>query len=384
MNVKQVFQLVNDATNEVLGTEALLQEDLSNVVDVGTEIFNNNAFDNYVKTLINHIGRVIFVNRPYRGSAPSVLMDGWEYGSVMQKIQAELPEATETEDWLLTNGTSYDPNIFHKPKASSKFFNKRTTFEIDRSITEMQVKESFSSPEQLNAFISMLFNEVDKSLTVKTDALIMRTINNFIGATFYEDFPTGNYSANTTARCVNLLKLYNDKFSKTATPENVLYDPDFIRFASMEMSLYYDRLSKISKLFNIGGMPRFTTPDLLHFVMLNDFQKSANVYLQSDTFHNEYTKLPNAESVPYWQGSGLEYSFGDISEINVTTADGHNVHVSGILGVMFDRDALGVANVNKRVTTNYNPKGEFTNYFYKQDAMYFNDYNENFVVFYIA
>ena len=384
MNVKQVYELVNNATNEVLGTEALLQEDLSNVVDVGTEIFNNNAFDNYVKTLINHIGRVIFVNRPYRGSAPSVLMDGWEYGSVMQKIQAELPEATETEDWLLTNGTSYDPNIFHKPKASSKFFNKRTTFEIDRSITEMQVKESFSSPEQLNAFISMLFNEVDKSLTVKTDALVMRTINNFIGATFYEDFPTGNYSDNTTARCVNLLKLYNDKFSKTLTPETALYDVDFIRFSSMEMSLYYDRLGKISKLFNIGGMPRFTTPDLLHFVMLNDFQKSANVYLQSDTFHNEYTKLPNAESVPYWQGSGLEYSFGDISEINVTTADGHNVHVSGILGVMFDRDALGVANVNKRVTTNYNPKGEFTNYFYKQDAMYFNDYNENFVVFYIA
>ena len=361
MQVKQIYELVNKATQEILGSEAILEEDLSNVVDIGEQIFNANAFDNYVKSLVNHIGRVVFVNRPYSGGAPSVLMDGWEFGSIMQKIHSELPEAVENEDWELINGTAYDPNVFHKPDASSKFFNKRVTFEIDQSITEMQVRESFSSAEQLNAFVSMIFNEIDKSLTIKTDALIMRTINNFIGETLYADFNNGNYSSNSTARCVNLLKLYNDKFSQQLAPEAAIYNKDFIRFAAFTMSIYIDRLNKISRNFNMGGLPRFTSSDLLHFVTLNDFQKAADIYLQSDTYHDTFTRLPKSESVPYWQGSGLDYSFGDVSEINVKTASGHVVNATGILGCMFDRDALGVANVDKRVNTNYNPKAEFTN-----------------------
>lgn len=385
MDVKQIWKLTNDVTKEVLGSEEVLNEDLSNVVDIGTEIFNARAFDNYVRTLVDHIGRVIFVNRPYSGSAPSVLMDGWEYGSVMQKVtSSEIPEAVENETWELTNGTSYDPNIFVKPKVSTKFFNNRTTFEVDRSITEKQVKSAFSSPEQLNGFVSMIFDTLDKSLTVKTDGLIMRTINNMIGETLKTDFANGNYGSNSTARCVNLLKLYNDKFGKALTPENVLYDGDFLRFASMTMGIYKTRLGGLSKIFNIGGLPRFTPTDRLHFVTLADFSSAADSYLYSDTWHNEYVALPNHETVPFWQGSGLEYSFGDISEINIKTASGANVHASGILGVMFDRDALGVCNYERRVTTNYNPKAEFTNYFYKQDAMYFNDTNENFVVFYVA
>ena len=118
--------------------------------------------------------------------------------------------------------------------------------------------------------------------------------------------------------------------------------------------------------------------------MLADFKKAANVYLQSDVFHDNFTELPNAEVVPYWQGSGLDYGFESVSAINIKTASGEDVEVSGILGVMFDRDALGVTNLDRRVTTNYNPKAEFYSNWYKFDAGYFNDTNENFVVFFVA
>lgn len=384
MEMTQVRELVNLATQEVLGTDSILTEDLSNIVDIGNSVFNNEAFDNYVRSLINHIGRVIFVNRVYNGYAPSVVMESWVYGSILQKISAEMPEAVENESWELTDNTSYDPNIFRKPKVHTKFFNKRTTFEIEASITELQVRESFSSAEQLNAFVSMLFNEIDKSITVKTDALVMRTINHMTAETFYADFENGNYSENSTARCVNLLKLYNDEFETQLTPERAIKTPEFIRFATMTMSLYVDRLRVMSAQFNMGGMARFTPNDRLHFILLSNFSAAAKIYLQSDTFNKELITLPNHETVPYWQGSGLEYSFGDITEINVKTASGHDVHASGIIGVMFDRDALGVTRFERRVKTNYNPKAEFTNYFYKQDAGYFNDFNENFVVFYVA
>lgn len=384
MTVTQIYNLMNGVTQEILGESAVVNEDLSNVVDIGKAIFNASAVDNYVKTLVNHIGRVIFVNRPYSGSVPSVLMDGWEFGSVLEKISASLPEATENESWELTDGASYDPNIFYKPTVEAKFFNKRVTFEVPSSFTERQVKESFSNAAQLNGFLSMLYNAVDKSMTVKVDSLVMRTINNMIGETINADYGSAALSSKSGVKAVNLLYLYNERFDKELTASDALTDPDFIRFAAFEMGVYQTRLAKISTLFNVGGKDRFTPADLLHFVLLADFKKSADVYLQSDVFHDQFTALPNAESVPYWQGSGVDYGFDSITAINITTASGATVSASGILGVMFDRDALGVTNLDRRVTTNYNPKAEFFTNWYKFDAGYFNDTNENFVVFFVA
>lgn len=384
MEVKQIYDIVNGATQEILGESVLLKEDLSNIVDIGTEVFNASSVDNYVKSLVNHIGRVVFVNRKYSGRAPSVLMDSWEYGSVLQKITMELPEATENESWELVDQSSYDPNVFTKPKVSTKFFNKRTTFEIPMSITEMQVKESFSNPEQLNGFVSMIYNAIDKSMTVKTDALIMRTINNMIAETVYSEYGAANINSKSTVKAINLLYLYNQEYSKSLTAAKALKDPEFIRYAAYIIGMTASRLGTISTLFNIGGKDRFTPSDMLHIVMLADFKKSADVFLQSTTFNEEYTKLPNAEVVPYWQGSGTGYDFTDTGKVYVKTASGHDETVTGVLTVMFDRDALGVTNFNRRVTTNYNPKAEFYNNWYKADAGYFNDLNENFVVFFVA
>lgn len=391
MEVTQVYSLVNTVASEILGRENVVTEDLSNVVDIGTEIFNANAVDRYVRALVNHIGRVIFVNRPYRGSVPSVLMDGWEFGSVLEKIAVELPNATENESWELTDGASYDPNIFYQPKVYAKFYNKRVTFEIDMSFTEKQVKQSFSNATQLNAFLSMLYDAVDKALTVRIDGLVMRTINNMTAMTLRSEYDDDNaYASKSGVRAVNLLALYKARFADAAdlTPEQAMTTPEFVRFAVLTMKNYIDRLSKLSTLFNIGGKDRFTPKDLLHVVMLSDFRNAADTYLQSDTFHDQYTALPNAETVPYWQGSGTSYSFNEISDIhvNIAQADGstEEVAASGILCVMFDRDALGVTNQDRRVTTHYNPKAEFFTNFYKFDAGYFNDANENFVVFFVA
>lgn len=384
MEVNQIYQLMNAVTHEVLGETAIISEDLSNVVDIGTAIFNASALDNYVRSLVNHIGKVIFVNRPYTGNAPSVLMDGWEFGSVLEKINAALPEATENESWELTDGASYDPNVFYKPTVDAKFFNKRVTFEVPMSFTERQVKESFSSAEQLNGFLSMLYNAVDKSLAVKIDSLIMRTINNMIGETVYADYGAAAISSKSGVKAVNLLYLYNTQFGTSLTAADALTTPAFIRFAAYQMGLYASRLSKISTLFNVGGKDRFTSADYLHVIMLADFRQAADVYLQSDTFHEQFTALPKSEIVPYWQASGQAYAFASTGEVKVTTAGEHSIDVTGVIGVMFDRDALGVANLDRRVTTNYNPKAEFFTNWSKFDAGYFNDLNENFVVFFAA
>lgn len=394
MNVTQIYKLVNTVSDEVLGRTGIVNEDLTGLVDLGNEVFNQNAVDSYVKSLVNHIGKVIFVNRPYSGKVPSVLMDAWEFGSVLEKISADVPKAEENDTWDLTDGKDYKQDVFHKPTVSAKFFNSKVTFEVPVSITERQVKESFSSAEQLNGFLSMIYSAVEKSMTIKTDALVMRTINNMIAETLNADKTafgfvpstneTVNYANASTVRCVNLLKLYNDKMGVHLTADVAVTTPDFIRFAAYTMGLYADRLQTISTLFNVGGKERFTPKDVLHTVLLSDFAAAAKAYLYADTFHSENVLLPQAETVASWQATGENYAFADVSKIDVKSASGASVSISGVLGVMFDRDALGVTNLDKRVTTNYNAKAEFFNNYFKFDAGYFNDTNENFVVFFVA
>ena len=379
MKVTQLKDIVNSVTSEVLGKTDVVNEDLTNLVDVGNEIFDTDNVDNYVKKLIDRIGQVIFVNRLYAGGVPSVLMDSWEYGSVVEKISADMPEADENDSWNLQNGQTYSQDTFYQPKVSAKFFNSKVTFDVKLSFTTEQVKESFSNVNELNGFISMLETGVKNSMTVKLDGLIMRTINNMTGQILN--------SANGLQK-VNLLTEYNAVSGQTLTANKALMDKDFLKFASLTIKKYQARITKMSTLFNAGGKARFTTTDNLHTVLLSDFADSAEVYLMSDTYHNDTVSLPNHETVPYWQGSGKSYAFNDISKIDVKIDTGNKtpkaVTQTGILGVMFDTNALGVSNLNQRTTTSYNARAEFYTNYYKMDAGYFNDLNENFVVFYIA
>lgn len=381
MKITQVATLVNDATKAVLGETAVVQEDLSNVVSIGEEIANANLYDKYVGALLNRIAKSIFSIRAYTGRAPSVLMDSWEFGSIVQKVHLKLPEAEDNESWELIDGATYEENQFYKPEVSVKLWNHKTTFEIPISIAEEQLKQSFTSASEMARFVAMIYQGVENSMTLKFDALIKRTINNFIGATI-QDGTDG-----TTK--VKLLTEYNTINGTSLTAANAIYDKDFLRYVVFRMKQVASRLADYSTLFNLGATQKHTPRDALKIVMLDVLDAGVSAFLQSDTFHEELVKLPAADVVTCWQGTGSSYSLADTSKIDVVVKDSidgtaQNVSQSYVVAVMFDRDALGVTGYNRRTPSKYCAKAEFYNYWYKEDAGYFNDYNENFVVFLIA
>lgn len=375
MKVTQIKDLVNSSLKELNGSSVLLKEDLSNVVDVGTEIFDTDNVDNFVKKLIDRVGSTVFNTRVYQGSAPSVLMSSWEFGSVLEKVDSELPDVEENDSWSLENGKDYSPNIFYQPKVSAKFFNSKVTFDIPISFTRMQVKSAFNSASELNGFLSMLMNGVQNAMTVHIDGLIMKTINNMTATVL---------NGKKGLQVVNLLDGYNANSTVKLTAENALQNADFIKYANLIINTYRDRISKLSTLFNQGGKSKFTPLANQHLVVLSDLASASKVYLESETYHDDNVKISNYDTVPYWQGSGTTYSFDDVSSIDVAIKDGKStkeIKASGILGVLFDTNAVGVTCQNQRVTTNYNPRAEFYTNFTKFDAGYYNDLNENFIVF---
>lgn len=400
MTVEQIKTIVNTMTDEIIGESAIVEEDLSNIVDIGKSIFDATSVDNYVKKLLDVIGRMVFVNERYRGVTVDILFDSWEFGSVVEKISANLIDADDNESWSLTSGQTVNQDIFYQPSVNVSFFNHKVTFEIPCSFAESQVKESFNSVEQLNSFFSMLQTVIENSMTVKLDALVMRTINNMIGQTLLADaaaFDDGNngvdYGLASTLRCVNLLYLYNQQFGTSLAADDALTTPAFIRYATYVMSLYVDRLQKMSTAFNIHGLERFTEKENLRIVYLSELAAASKAYLESDTYHNSLVSLPDGyDTVPYWQGSGTGYDFDDISAIHIDVEDRDplnltgktEIDITGVLGVMFSKYACGVNQFNRRTTTHYNAKGEFYTNFAKTDANYFNALDEDFVVFFIA
>ena len=379
MKITQIKDLVNSSLKEVDGTSVLLKEDLSNVVDVGKDILDKDDIDNFVKKLVDRVGKTVFNNRVYQGSAPSVLMDAWEYGSVVEKVDADLPNVEENDSWNLQDGKSYDQDIFYQPKVSAKFFNSKVTFDIPMSFTKMQVKSAFNSATELNSFISMLMTKVQNAMTVHLDGLIMKTINNFTAQVI---------NSNKGLQVVNLLKGYNDQTGQSLTSAKALTDPNFIKYANLMINTYRSRISQMSTLFNVGGVHKFTPKENQHLVILSDLASASKVYLESDTYNQQNVQLgSNYDTVPYWQGSGTSYNFADTSSIDVAIKDGAStkeVKQSGILGVLFDTSALGVSCQNPRTTTAVNARAEFYTNFNKYDAMYYNDLNENFVVFMVS
>lgn len=386
MEITQLYEYVNESLRVATGKENILTQDLSNIVSVGDELLNNKQLDNYVNALMTHIGKVIFVSRKYKGILPKVMRDKWEFGLVVEKIRMDLPDAQENESWELRNGASYDTNIFYQPKIKTRIWNTLKTFEIPISVTYKQVMMSFSNAQQLNTFVSMIFQVTENAITKYIDELTRTLLQNAIGLTLKDSYGNDNFNSKSTAKAVNLLYLYNEDKDTTnkLTVSQALRSPDFLRFSGEVIRMTIKHLKEFSTLFNISKTTKFTEREDLHVVLLSDFASKQTVYLQSDTYHKELVDMPLYEEINFWQGTGTDYDFADTSKIDIKTTSNDVVTTSGIVGVLFDRDALGISNLDIRTTGDFNSKAEFYNYYNKVDLGLWNDPDENFVVFFLA
>lgn len=391
MRITQLKDIINGTVSttgiidQVTGAAPVANEDLSNIVDIGKAVLDftgqgNENYDSFMRTLIDQVGKVMFVDRKYTSQAPDILKDGWEYGSILQKVRCEVPEARDNATWDLFNypvsgGAAYpDPFELSKPTATAKFFNSKATYEVPITLTDVQLRESFRSAEEFGRFIAMIENRIAMKITLINDGLIMATIDNLIGQTLN----------GTGGKVVNLLALYNGA-SGTLTAAEALTDKEFLRFASATIAKYKKYVAQAGSLYNAGNYVTFTPAERLKFIANTEFAKALDAYLYSDTFNEEFVKLDGYSEVAFWQGSGTANADRLTIDVKIdVNGTATAVKNTGVIAVMFDDEAAAVCNQNYRVTSQYNGRGEYTNYFYKWDAMYMNDTEENCVVFTIA
>lgn len=377
--VTQVYTLVNNVAKMALGQEAISVCDVSSLVALGDTVLSSDRnTDVFMNTLVDRIGRTVFSVRNYTASYPDVVKHPFEFGCIVQKIYVDLPESKVNNAWEIGKNEyvpTYAPVV--KPTVKQKLFNGISTWEIDITIPDDILKTAFTNATAMAVMVQAIFTAIDNKMELDLENMVNLTRASFIARKIKGGKPCG---------AINLLTEYNTETNASLTVSSCLRNPDFLKWASMNISLWLNRMSRMSILFNEESYKRHTPKDDLVFTVLDNFASATSAFLESDTYHNELVKLPRYNTVPYWQGSGKDYDFESVSKIDVklNATDETSTSYTGVIAVAYDYEALGVTLNNKRETTERNNKDEYTNYYKKANMGYFNDMSENGIVFYIA
>lgn len=377
--VSQIKNIINDSVKDALGkTNGVTQVDTTDVVSMGKAIAQYNLYEGFFGALVNRIVRTVIFVRTYEGSNRSVLRDEHEYGAFVQKVYYEMPSAVDNPTWDIPDGNGdykqaspYD--VEGTVSVSALIYGGKGTWSIEIVRPVEQIKTAFMDESSMMSFIDGIYLTVENAFKFEEERLVAQAVN------------TAMASVIDDGRARNLLAEYNTKYTQSLTVDTALVSADFLKYASKEINRTIENMGKMSTIYNNGGYNTFTSKDKMVVELLSEFATATDMYLQSDTFHDELTKLPNFERVPFWQSSGQSFAFADCSKINIDHDDFTNaVTQGGIIGFVHDIENVACYFGNRRSWELFNPRSEVVVHGEKAEKGYAVDNNANAVVFYIA
>ena len=377
MTFNQIHETINLLAREVLGEEAINVVDTSTFVAVGSKILSSDTNkEQFYKALADRIGKVIVSVRSYgRHNVNGVSKNEMEFGCILQKIHYTMPESNSNPAWIFdTQANPYDTTNTISVKA--KLLVAGGTYSFETKIPDYQLKTAFINEVNMSAFISGLYTTISNAMD-----LAIENNNNMAVATGIAVALNSNKA--TVKR--NPLKEYNTKYGKTLTRDNCFTDNDFLLYTVNEMIITKNSIARMSTLFNVDGMEKFTRSENLNVEMLSDFDVAIKTRLLASTYHKDLIELPKYSTVPYWQGTGTTNTFADKSKINVKIEGVVSpIEQDGIICYMHDDFAVSSTIMNERIASVFNPFADVTNYQHKAYLSYAVDGAENGVVFYVA
>lgn len=369
MAVKQIYDIVNSVNNQTMGLTDLTIVDEEGLISLGQTVLTTNGLaDTWLNSLAQRIGRTIISFREYKSKYSDMVLDSMQWGNIVQKIKVSMPEATEDESYSLVNGESVDMYKVANPEVKQTFFTSETPYQFYVTVKRNQLEEAFTSEGAMNGFIGAIYGEVQNAIELSLESLARNCINNFIGEKFKSN------------KTINLLAMYNTETGKTLTVNTCLHDKEFLAYCVSRINLYSKYMENMSTEYNDGTQTRHTPKSLQHLRVLEDFESRLETVVQYQAFRDNYVKLNNYHTTSFWQ------SIKKPDGINVKLAsDGTPANYTGIVAVLYDRDALGLYKKDSwNSTTPFNSAGGYYNTYYHHKELYFNDLSENFVVFVIA
>lgn len=370
--VNQIFTIVNSVFEQMTGRKDIVATDTASLVAMGKEVDNLGKNDLWLNSVARRIGYTVDEYRVYRNQFADLYRNQFEWGALVQKLTAEMPDAVADKmyDVGAMNGQSIDHYIISNPKVHQKIFDKETPFSFFITIQKKLLKEAFLSETAMAGLLNQIFGKVQNKIEVVLEDLGRTAVN--------------NYMLNTGDKQVyNLVSIYNGLTGNTiAQGMTAMFNADFLRFAIGLMNNVSLKMQTMSTLYNADAFDRFTPLENQRFYMLADFQTQLQTVVQYQAFNEKYVNKAPDIAVPYWQAnSNAGNNFGTVSKIMGTTEAGAKT-MENVVGILFDFDAIGTFRQEEDVlTTPINARAAYYNTFWHEKQLWFNDMSENGVVF---
>lgn len=375
LNFEQVSTVLTSIVQQATGQAALTPTDTGSFVSVAQVALRADR-DSVMNAISNILARTIFSIRPYSAKMVGLDMDTFRWGAMMRKLSIADSDWDDDEAYAYPvfydagqtppdgEGLSIDRWKIKKPNVLQTNFYGQSVYADHMTITEDQLETAFTGPEQLGSFLSLLMTNLSNRLEMSNESLRRGLVCNAIAAL---------YDENSSDRVIHLLTEYNSLTGLSLDGQTV-YDPanfpSFCKWAYSRVAELTDLFTQNSQMFQtvITGKPilRHTPYEYQRVYLYSPFQRQMDARVLADTYHDNYLKYADVETIPFWQ------SLDSRAEVDVTPSyvdnsgtlvtPGASVNVENVFGLIFDRDAMGMTILDRRVlSTPLNESGLYRN-----------------------
>ena len=392
MTFQQSSTLLTALIEEMTGEQSITARDESEFVAVATATLQQ-GYDQLNTAVSQLMTKSIYVSRAYTMIYPSIERDSQEWGGIVRKVTILDLDLMDDEAFNLTNGQAgANPFITQRPSAVQFNFYGGNITELVNTITEDQLKQAFASSADFGSFMAACAQNLLNQINQKIEAESRATVNNFIAAVLNQD-------GDGSKRVIHLITEYkNATGNTTITSSNYLSNAEFEPFAKWvygrlntlkrfmgERSMFYH---KEITTYNGVALPhpilRFTRDQDMNIWLLSEFMDQVNASALSGIYNEQLLEIGAFERVNYWQNiddpSSIKIDANELLADGTCQKTSATVEETGIVGIIFDRDALGITVIDEGVRSIENPRARYFNNFYNWTTRWYNDQTENFVV----
>lgn len=376
----QIYNLLNAITNESVGGTAITVKDTASFISLGNTVLDSSQnIDEFYSKLPDVIGRIITryqaIKRRKRGIDKTPL----DFGIAILEVERQtIARAKKNNSWddqanpfaiLLKDDTDITASIY----------SVISGWEIDKITYDYQLETAFHNEAEMASFLGLIMQDMWDGMTKAQNDIDALTECTAMAQSVYASV----VPATPKLTAFNILSAFKVVHPDTTlTADTCIYDTAFLRFSAEFMLCRIKDAKELTKLFNVDGA-EVELDDDYKFHVLGEFASKLAVYLEADTYHNEFVSLPGYEEITAWQGMGSVGSYAEKSSINVTHGD-ITVALEGIVGHVFAPGRMFTMIDKIRTKSIYNPASELTNWYHKADIGQAIRNKDIGIVFYIA
>lgn len=393
MKLEDVKVLTQQALAQSMGKDYMEQKGYlegipaEKLIDIGRDIDELGTTEKFTKALVSLMAKFECTTLGYEMMFSDIVVDRIEWGGFVQRAKIDIADVYDDPMSAPVNKQSYAEleHTFFQPKVTAKVYEEGKDLMIPISISAEILKESFKSWDSLNGFLSQIRESVRETRDMVLDSWANVLVNSAIAE---------SCKATNTEVKLKSMAIADGVAGVDAkdTPEKLLLNKDFLAYASEKIGIIRSNMKARTDVYNNKSLSVGAIQQSAYF--LTPFIKARMNGLLADTYNRDERDIGNFVEIPRWQAvkgeaaDATSFGFSDASSISFS-ADATNklglgvdaVTLNNIIGVVFDKRALGICAFREKMTTNYTASADFWNEYLHLLINFILDTDYNIVAF---